>query len=88
MRIIRKAIRNLVKESVKEAMREEATVNLHALCALAISKDVDAEDLIRIVRKDKPALESEGRKFSVELRSFLAEESGDKTEESREPPIP
>ena len=80
MGIIRKAIRNLVKETVKEAMREETKANFHALCALANSKDVDVEDLIRIVRKDKPVLESEGRKFSVELRKFLAEESGEETD--------
>ena len=80
MGIIRKAIKNLVKESVKEAVREETTVNLHALCALANSKDVDAEDLIRILRKDKPALESEGRKFSVELHKFLTEESDKETD--------
>ena len=65
-------------------MREETTANFHALCALANSKDVDAEDLIRIVRKDKPALESEGRKFSVELRSFFTEESGKETEQTLE----
>ena len=80
MKIIKKAIGNLIKESVKEAIREETTANLYALCALANSKDMDAADLVRIVRKDKPALESEGRRFSVELRSFLTEETGDKTE--------
>ena len=80
MKIIKKAIGNLIREAVKEAIREETTNNFHALCALANSKDMDAEDLVRIVRKDKPALESEGRKFNVELRSFLTEESGDKTE--------
>ena len=82
MGIIRNAIRNLIKESVKEAIHEETTANLQAICALANSKDVDAGDLIRILRKDKPALESEGRKFSVELRKFLTEESDDETEES------
>ena len=77
---MRNAIRNLVKESVKEAIREETTANLHAFWSLANSKDVDAEDLIRIVRKDKPALESQGRKFSAELHTFLTEEPDKETD--------
>ena len=80
MGIIKKAIRNLVKESVKEAIQEETRGNSYAFWSLANSKDVDAEDLIRIVRKDKPALESQGRKFSAELHTFLTEESGKETD--------
>ena len=80
MRIIKKMIRNLVKESVKEAIREETTTNFYAFWALANSQDVDAEDLMRVVRKNKPVLESEGRKISVGLRPFLTEELGNKTE--------
>ena len=82
MGIIKKAIKNLVKESVKEAIREETRTNSYAFWSLANSKNVDVEDLLRILRKDKPELESEGRKFSVELHKFLTEESSDKTEES------
>ena len=83
MGIIKRAIRNLVKESVKEAIREETRANSYAFWSLANFKNVDAEDLIRILRKDKPSLESEGRKFSVELHKLLTEESDDETEEIR-----
>ena len=74
MEIIKKAIGNLIRESVKEAIREETTANFYVLCALADSQNVDAEDLIRAVRRNKLALESEGRKFSVGLRPFFAKE--------------
>ena len=61
-------------------MREETTTNFYAFWSLANSKDVDAGDLIRIVRKDKSALEAEGSKFNVEPHPFLTEESGKETD--------
>ena len=57
MGIAGKAIRNLVKESVKEAIREGATTNFYAFWSLVDSQNVDAGDLMRVIRKDKPALE-------------------------------
>ena len=79
MEIIRNMIKNLIKESVKEAIREETTNNFYAFWALADSQNIDAEDLMRIIRKNKRTLESEGRKFSVGSRPFLTEELNDKS---------
>ncbi|MCY4030785.1 MAG: hypothetical protein OXF05_01555 [Hyphomicrobiales bacterium] len=79
MKIIKQTIRNLIKESVKEAIREETTSNFYAFWALANSQNVDGEDLMRVVRKNKRALESEGKKFSAGSRPFLTEEMSDKS---------
>ena len=79
MEIIKKMIKNLIKESVKEAIREETTNNFYAFWALANSQNMDAEDLMRVVRKSKRTLESEGRKFSAGSRPFLTEELSDKS---------
>ena len=77
MRIVRRMIRNLIRESVKEAIREETATSFYVLWALANSQNVDAEDLMRFVRKNKHALEAEGRKFAVGLRPFLTEDLSD-----------
>ena len=55
-----KITRNLIKESVKEAIREETTSNFYAFWSLANSQNVGVDDDFRILRKEKPALESKG----------------------------
>lgn len=77
--IVKKLIRNLIRESVKEEIREETATNFYAFWALANSQNVDAEDLMRSVRRDKHSLKSEGRNFGVGLRRFLTEELSDKS---------
>lgn len=78
MGIIKKAISNLIKESVKEAIREETATNFYAFWSLADSQNVDAENLLQAVRKNKRTLESEGKKTNAGLRPLLTEELSDK----------
>ena len=59
---------------VRKAIREELKASSYAFWASCVTNDIDADDLMRVVKRDRDKLEEYDRKFSASVKSHAAPE--------------
>lgn len=59
---------------VRKAIREELKASSYAFWASCVTNDIDADDLMRVVKRDRDKLEEYDRKFSASVKPHAAPE--------------